>query len=669
MLKFFRKYNKWILGVGGSLLMLVFLIQPVMDMFRADPMKVALGEYDGGEITRGDLRDARSDLVVLQRFRLGLDPDGESDTQDPLRWALILKDAEQLGISASITEAIQMERDSGASDADVEMIASQLGATTGYIHHALRNWLIVQKYKELLAGQTHLAGQVRALKVREAAANYRQENYSIAMINQAEAYGTSRLSKPVIEHFLQDVGAEVTGRAVLIEAESVLEDTPKPSDEQVQALFEKYKNDLPGTGEPYGFGYRVPNRVKVEYMVISMDDARQHVKVTEADALAFYRDNPDRYSGEGASGGVKPYEAVREQVIEDMTTKLSLEVVDKMAKAAFGSLYEDMRGMPKLDDYRVIEDMTALRPLREVAEQLQVEYGLQPEVRSAGGGAWVNADELVNLPGIGLSRLADNTRVDFTSFVLSARELKPDSENPLLPRRLQVGLAGSPMMDMFGSRYIFRLTDAQPTRVPESLDEAREQVEKDAWLLAGYEKLLAESDSRLANAVQAGLEAVAAEAETAVVPLPSTRRQERQFNGMLGLPDLPSIGQSEAFVQAFFSTANQAREAGDLAEAPAEVVTGVVGVDSKLALAIYRVDEYKPITRERYQQSATDQVLPVLIDTTVLAEARMENPLSLEALSHRMNYKGLGTDEEDEEQAQAEGDEKQQDSTPESENS
>ena len=51
MLKFFRKYNKWIIGVGGSLLMIVFLIQPVMSMFTANPDNFVLGKFEGGEIT------------------------------------------------------------------------------------------------------------------------------------------------------------------------------------------------------------------------------------------------------------------------------------------------------------------------------------------------------------------------------------------------------------------------------------------------------------------------------------------------------------------------------------------------------------------------------------------------------------------------------------------
>ncbi len=644
MLKFFRQYNKWILGIGGSLLMIVFLIQPVMSMFTKDPNSYVLGTYEGGELTRGDLRSADGDMHVLRNFGLILDPDGGNDNNDAKRWALALKDAERLGLHASQMEVEQLKLESGKSDADIELIAARINATPSYIRHAMRNWLIIQQYKELIAAQSHLPGRQRASFMRQMFLNPQA-----AGLFEAMSYGSSRMSKPLVEHFLQDQGAQVTGRAVLVSADEYTGDTPKPTAEEVETLFNEYKDALPGRGKPYAFGYRVPDRVKLEYLVISIDDVRQHVKVNEADALAHYRANQDRYRGEGLDAEVKPYEAVREQVISDLTAQLSLDLVERMAKSAFGLFYEDLRSIPKKDDYRVIEDIGQLKSMREVTEALAAEYGLQPEVRLANDGAWVSARELIDLPGIGFSRLADNERVDLTAFVLSTKELEPASDNPLLPRRLQVGLASAPMMDQFGSRYIFRLTDAQPTRVPESVDEVRDQVEQDAWRLAAYKRLLAESDSWLTEAVDSGMSAVADRANSAVIDLPATARRVPLPNGLLIIPPLPMIGQSDAFIEAYFKTANNGQSNGDIAEAPADDVTGVVGIDTQLALAVYRVDAYQPMTRSEFKENAAQPIVPILIDTTVLAPARVKNPLSFDALSERMNYvDSMGGDESDE---------------------
>lgn len=64
----------------------------------------------------------------------------------------------------------------------------------------------------------------------------------------------------------------------------------------------------------------------------------------------------------------------------------------------------------------------------------------------------------------------------------------------------------------------------------------------------------------------------------------------------------------------------------------------MVGLDARLALAVYRVDSYEPLTREQFAENAAIPILPVIIDTTLLAPARMESPLSLKALTLRLNY-------------------------------
>ncbi len=655
MLKFFRKYNKWILGIGGSLLMVVFLIQPVMSMFQADPMKMTFAEIEGGDLTRGEVMAAQSEINVLQRFGLFLDPDPDAPNSrgdDPLRWALILKDAENLGLSASFQEVELLKLEIGRSDADLELVASDMNATPGYIRHAMRNWLIVQQYKELMAAQTHLSGRDRAALIRNGMLNPEGARYFEAM-----AYGTSVLSKPLVEHFLQDQGARVSGDVVVITADTFLDQTPAPTGQEVQALYEQYKDALPGRGEPYGFGYRVPDRVKLEYLTIPMDDARQTIKVSEADALSHYRQYPERFGGVPATDSQaaidpKPYNEVRSDVIEDLTSQLAFEKVEKIAKSAYGYLYEDIRGMAKKDDYRVIEDGVSLTSLRQVAERLETEYGLLPKI-NASDGYWINAESLIGLAGIGQSRLADNLRVDFPSFVLSAKELEPEIDNPLLPRRLQVGLAGAPLMGFDGSRYVFRLTDAQASHLPASLDAVRDQVTEDTRLLNAYKKLTGDSQAWLDRAVEDGLDVVATEAKSQVVPIPPTSRRVRLPNGLLAAPPLPAVGQTEAFVEAFFDTANRSRESGDVQDAGNELTTGVVGLESRLALAVYRVDSYEPLTREEYNEDANNPILPTDIDLTIFWPARAASPLSLKSLSHRLNYDRGEDGETDEESGDA----------------
>ena len=47
---------------------------------------------------------------------------------------------------------------------------------------------------------------------------------------------------------------------VVLDAEDRL-DTTVIDDAYIQGVFERFADDQPGTGEPYGLGYREPNKV------------------------------------------------------------------------------------------------------------------------------------------------------------------------------------------------------------------------------------------------------------------------------------------------------------------------------------------------------------------------------------------------------------------------
>nr|WP_289135503.1 hypothetical protein [uncultured Halomonas sp.] len=68
MLKFIRKFQLVILAVGGSLLMVVFLLEPVLTSFQRSQMNRTVARYgDGSKITSFDLDRARSQLELAKR--------------------------------------------------------------------------------------------------------------------------------------------------------------------------------------------------------------------------------------------------------------------------------------------------------------------------------------------------------------------------------------------------------------------------------------------------------------------------------------------------------------------------------------------------------------------------------------------------------------------------
>lgn len=68
---------------------------------------------------------------------------------------------------------------------------------------------------------------------------------------------------------------------------------------QLEMQFEAFKTVLPGTptdDNPFGFGYKLPKRVQLEYMVVLLDDVRKQIERPSAETMEdFYSRNIERF--------------------------------------------------------------------------------------------------------------------------------------------------------------------------------------------------------------------------------------------------------------------------------------------------------------------------------------------------------------------------------------
>ena len=71
-----------------------------------------------------------------------------------------------------------------------------------------------------------------------------------------------------------------------------------PSEETVAAQFDKYKANFPGEvseANPFGFGYRLPDRVQFDYIALKLSDVASIVKpLTDEEAEQYYQQNRER---------------------------------------------------------------------------------------------------------------------------------------------------------------------------------------------------------------------------------------------------------------------------------------------------------------------------------------------------------------------------------------
>ena len=71
-----------------------------------------------------------------------------------------------------------------------------------------------------------------------------------------------------------------------------------PPEEVVKEQFSRYKDNFPGQvseSNPYGFGYRLPNRIQFDYIALKLPDVAAIAKPpTEEEAEQYYQQNRDR---------------------------------------------------------------------------------------------------------------------------------------------------------------------------------------------------------------------------------------------------------------------------------------------------------------------------------------------------------------------------------------
>ena len=101
------------------------------------------------------------------------------------------------------------------------------------------------------------------------------ENLLLVETAFQRAASTVKVSDPAIRHELALRGQNITVNMVEFNAAAHAEKVAAPTTQQAQAQFEKFAKVDPkaqSNDNPFGFGYRYPNRVKLQYISIPRAD-------------------------------------------------------------------------------------------------------------------------------------------------------------------------------------------------------------------------------------------------------------------------------------------------------------------------------------------------------------------------------------------------------------
>lgn len=648
MLKFFQKYQKLILVVGGSLLMVVFLLPAGMsEMSQGDPRARVIGHVGDVEITSGMYELAGIELGVIEQIQREVYFQSQANQsylanplaqqfhpqivqypQDALAWVLIQEEARQQGIYYSSDAAMGMIELVQAMGVDVKgllrstrMMPEQFAAT---LQH-------VQMYLNL----------------------------------RNKIIGSGATSVPRLHHLAQDIGSRATISFAAIDPRLTLDKDYNPTDAEVAAQFDKYKADLEGQGDTYGFGYKLPDRVKIEYIGVPLKRVADSIQVDDVEANLFYLEHPERYmptptlettpipgidtpevETKPVVSGPEPYRAVRDRVMQDVRDRQADDQQTKIVAWIRRELDRQVagQGLEVGDDGEVVFPAGYVAPsLEAVAQKAQAQFDLLPSVVRIDS-RWMSLDDVRQMEGFGSASADISGRsASVVDIIRAANEFDPESTSGLVSLDMRVNATAPAVKDFAGDQYLFRLTDAEAEHVAPAVDEVKSTVVADLKALQSYNSLKEREGILLGRLKDEGLKAVAEGLKATTQPAGPFAKIDTtltQYTGQLDLPWLPGIGQSEVVVDAVISRGRAIQELGGIDEVDAKEKFVVAAEDRGLKVCLIELTAYQPVDQGTYETMAQQQ-LPMYISMLAGQAQNVEDaepPLSVDALIERLGY-------------------------------
>ena len=580
MMKLIQKYNRQILVVVSSLLLVVFLAPTAVTQcsrFNAKPTTVWATTADGASMTLGDLQDLRGELAVLEVLGdpiskgLGLD-------KKPEHWWLLVKEAKDAGMIGGLADG----------KAYLDAAAGRAGMTG-----------------DQLLGRLAASARAQPQVVLQTLSNLRGVERLVRM-----AVSPGRMSSARTRMGARELLTDVSCDVVPIDAATVGDavPVPPPTGDQLAATYEKGKASLPGAG-PGGIGYKFPDRFKVEWLLIPAGAITRSLESDPAlgavELRKEFRRNPAAYGVAAADLApdkpVPSYEAHAPAVRTAVEARLSKERAERIGAAVRDWSRLAMKDVPvDAGVAKLPADWKDRRPpLSGLRTELASKFGLQLPEPQGSADAWLTAAEIDGNPFLGKATCDEfGQPMPVGQLVAQLRDVKPDGRFPL-----QAGVIGPLARTPAGDLVVWRVTEAQASHEPESMAAVLDAVTKDATTQARYDALAAKVDAIAEQARKDGLDAVAKAYGSAVQPAPSVhladpavlRQYRMRFPG-----SMPKAGQDVDAIRAVVSKAVSLPAEPPVATQPEADRLVAVAVPAKLAIIVARVNEVKPLTAEDF---------------------------------------------------------------------
>jgi hypothetical protein len=634
MFKFLRKYNKWILAVGGTLLMITFLIPGAIQRLsqsigRGSALIATVGPDGDEELKARDWEQIKSEVQLIARLRAMNIPSityslaGSVET--PQHWYLLVREAEQAGLIGGDRLFIQF------------------------------------KYAQNAGNIPQLGGYPDRM-VRETMRRIEGVNRLSLLYIQSDKQSDRRL-RNIARRKLHSVRAQM-----VVIAASRIPGAAEPSEERLAEQLATYGDVSPGEGE-MGFGYRLPNRVKIEWLGVDIDSVREKLRTSEQMDDVNLREHWVEYEKDPERGfpPVDDGADVPEVVRKDLLEKVTRETMDSIANFASNELRRPRRPLVQMDDgYLDLPGDWAQRRLGlpQLAEMIQEKYGIPAPTYQAPGEKWLSVADLTEA-SIGPIAKANTknfgkTPMEFAQLVGLTKEfggsaialIQEGVAGPVLRKfPVEEGATSTEAMPV----YVFRIIATDPSRPPASVDEVREELVRDVNRYDHYQQLLASMGELERQAREEGMLALALDHDTIIQRetdvslcqrsiLNVTIRQQRPI-WMYATP-LPVLGQHIKVIQTIVDRALNLPQDALIESLDPEHRVFALPVDDQLAVVMVRLMKQEPLPEEMYEQLASMGAIQQLALSEDFDQGQvLRDAFSFQTLAKRHNFRFARSEE------------------------
>ncbi|RMH23993.1 MAG: hypothetical protein D6692_14095 [Planctomycetota bacterium] len=673
MLKFLRKYQLIILAIGGSLLMVVFLLQPVITSFNKSRMNRTVARYaDGEKVGALDIEYASAELNLVRRVApvvfldppqgLGLPAEDQSGDARELQWLMLSRLAEEAGVVGGV-------EDGRALVEQQIMLEAQVFRQT-YLPYVLQGMMSPQDFSEQAEQQLSLLRTQLYREVQNAAGSMRGATEDDLWRRLAKFQGAYRLvnmyySVPAFSPAGARALSKQRNDAVAVDAAvlpgSILAGTvPEPTEAELRDFFEPRAGTLPADDE-YGVGYAQSARIRLGWLKLDRAAFEAAVPVDRVELNKLYQQDSQkpesdrRYPGDFASERAR----IEADYRADRAAQLMV-TADQIIRAAVLRVtrtLEKKNGVAELpQDW--INTRPSLQSLADAVVSGLAEQGVTlptPTIEQRDT-EWFNASRLQSTPDVGQAVYRLGSR-----FIPVARLPEEINEYGVVPALgMQVGIpqVEPSAEDSIGNRYYLLITEARPAGPSDSIDDAgRDRVIADYKSVQGYRRLAEMADELRAAAESGGVVAAVDIAVPSELPAgvnrpgvsPNLRvAAERIDAGPLARGVDPRLN-AKPFRDAVLAAASgidPLTPPSALSDSPLAVA---VPLPQSRSLAVARIVAPRPVTEEQFRSRAGMTLAQMSVELMMQATEKspQPSPFSYESLFERYGLRSVGqnTDE------------------------